>query len=473
MLDQTGASIPRATVTLTSAATQAMQTSITNDTGAYHFSELAPGQYSLVVTADGFKTNNVTNLALEAETPRNVNITLQPGGNTESVQVNGDLVPLLQTADASIGTTIDSVEIQRLPTIGSDPYELLRTAPGITGTGARSGTGQAVFLPNAAGPGGSNSGIFQTENEVQIAAAGQRQADNNFMVDGVSVNSLTHGGSAVVSPNEEAVGEMTVVSTSYDASDGRNSGAQIKIVTKSGTDSLHGSMFGLYDEAGLNAANKWGGPSGAPVTVVDNDQRSWAASLGGPAVRKKLFFFVSWAGFTTANNTYANSYVETSQYRAAVVANRAGGVSAAILGAANAAPRVRAVLTPSCAGLTVGVNCNVVTGGLDIGSLTPGGTSQIGVFPASTQLGGGLDGITDVENAQLYVPAHSRGNQYNARGDYDVTSRDHLAGSVYFTKLDNYGISGAARSRRKGIFPSSRSTPLRPPSTFTRSHPAG
>jgi hypothetical protein len=453
VLDQSEASIPHATVTLTNAATQATQTSITNDTGAYHFSELAPGQYSLVVTAAGFKTNKVTDLAVEAETPRNVNITLQPGGATESVQVNGDLVPLLQTADASIGTTIDSEQIQRLPTIGSDPYELLRTAPGITGTGARSGTGQAVFLPNGAGPGGSNSGIFQTENEVQIAAAGQRQADNNFMVDGVSVNSLTHGGSAVVSPNEEAVGQMTVVSTSYDASDGRNSGAQIKIVTQSGTNSLHGSMFGLYDEAGLNAANKWGGPSGALPTVVDNDQRSWAASLGGPIVQKKLFFFVSWAGFTTANNTETTAYVETPQYRAAVVANRAGGVSAAILGAANVVPRIRAVLTPSCAGLTVGVNCNVVTGGLDIGSLTPGGTSQIGVFPASIQLGGGLDGIADVENVQLYVPAHSRGNQFNARGDYDVTSRDHLAGSVYFTKLDNYGVSGAAGSRPEGDIP--------------------
>jgi hypothetical protein len=453
VLDQTGAAIPNATVTLTDAATQAIQTSTTNDTGAYHFSELAPGQYSLVVAAAGFKTNNVTDLALAAETPRNVNITLQPGATTESVQVNGDLVPLLQTADASIGTTIDSKEIQRLPTIGSDPYELLRTAPGITGDGARSGSGQAVFLPNGAGPGGSNSGIFQTENQVQIAAAGQRQADNNFMVDGVSVNSLTHGGSAVVSPNEEAVGEMNIVSTSFDASDGRNSGAQIKIVTKSGTDSLHGSLFGLYDEAGLNSVNKWGGPSGALPTVVDNDQRSWAASLGGPIVSKKLFFFVSWAGFTTANNSYTTAYVETPAYRQAVIANRAGGVSAAILGAPIVVPRVLAILTPSCAGLTVGVNCNVVTGGLDIGSLTPGGASQIGVFPANTQLGGGLDNIADVENAQLYVPAHSRGNQFNARGDYDLTSRDHLAGSVYFTKLDNYGISGADGSRPEGDIP--------------------
>jgi hypothetical protein len=453
ILDQTGATIPKATVTLIQAATQQTQVSITNAAGAYHFNELEPGQYTLVITATGFKTSNLTNLALAAETPRGVDVTLQLGEDTVSVQVNGDTVPLIQTADASIGTTIDGEEIQRLPTFGADPYELLRTAPGITGDGARSGTGQAVFLPNGAGPGGSNSGIFQTENQVQISAAGQRQADNNFMVDGVSVNSLTHGGAAVVSPSEEAVGQITIVSTSFDASDGRNSGAQIKIVTKSGTDNLHGSLFGLYDEAGLNAYNKWGGPSGALPTIVDNDQRSFAASLGGPAVHKKVFYFLSWAGFTTANNSETTGYVETPQYRAAVVANRKGGVSAGILADPNVVPRIRTILTPACNGLTAGVNCNVVAGGLDIGSLTPGGASQLGVFPANTQIGGGLDGVPDVENVQLYVPAHSRGNQFNTRIDYDVTSKDHLAGSVYFTKLDNYGISGAAGSRPQGDIP--------------------
>ena len=93
VLDPTGASIPQATVTLINPATQVTQISTSNETGAYHFNELAPGQYSLVVTAPGFKTNNVTDLPLAAETPRSVNVTLQPGGATESVQVNGDLVP--------------------------------------------------------------------------------------------------------------------------------------------------------------------------------------------------------------------------------------------------------------------------------------------------------------------------------------------------------------------------------------------
>jgi len=161
VLDQSGASIPRATVTLTNAATQETQTSTTNDTGAYHFSELAPGQYSLVVTAAGFKTNNVTNLALEAETPRNVNITLQPGGATESVQVNGDLVPLLQTADASIGTTIDSKEIQRLPTIGSAPMNSCALRPASPAPAPAAARAKPSFFPMAPAPAAPTPGSFR------------------------------------------------------------------------------------------------------------------------------------------------------------------------------------------------------------------------------------------------------------------------------------------------------------------------
>jgi len=457
VLDSSGAAISHANVTLTNKGTQQAVTSATNDTGAYHFSELAPGQYSLAVTATGFKKSDLTQVAIEAESPRSVNVTLQPGGAAETVEVTADQVPLLQTSDASVGATIDSEEIQKLPTVGADPYEVLRTAPGITGDGARSGSGQALLLPNGAGPGGSNSGIFQTENQVQISADGQREADNNFMIDGVSVNSLTYGGAAVVTPNQEAVGQISIVSTSFDASDGRNSGAQIKVVTKSGSNALHGSLFGVYDEPGLNAFDRWGGPSNALPTKVENKARTYAASIGGPIRRSKIFYFASYEGYTTANNTETTSYVETPEFRAAVLAQRAGGVSAGILGNAGAVPRIRDVITPSCAGLVLGVNCNVVTGAsgpaLDIGSLTPGGASQIGVFPANIQTGGGLVGDPDVENVQLFVPSHSRGNQFNGRGDWFASTRDQVAGTFYITKLDNDGTTGSAGSRPQADAP--------------------
>ena len=457
VLDSSGAAISHANVSLTNTSTQQTQTSTTNATGAFHFGELASGQYSLVVTATGFKKSDMTQVAVEAESPRSIDVTLQAGGATESVEVTADQVPLLQTSDASVGTTIDSEEIQKLPTVGADPYEVLRTAPGITGDGARSGSGQALLLPNGAGPGGSNSGIFQTENQVQISADGQRQADNNFMIDGVSVNSLTYGGAAVVTPNQEAVGQISIVSTSYDASDGRNSGAQIKVVTKSGSNALHGSLFGVYDEPGLNAFDRWGGPSNALPTRVENKARTYAASIGGPILRNKVFGFASYEGYTTANNTETTSYVETPEYRAAVIAQRPGSVTAGILGDPGAVPRIRDVITPSCAGINPVADCNVVTGSsgpaLDIGSLTPGGASQIGVFPANNQIGGGLVGDPDVENAQLFVPSHSRGNQFNGRGDWFATSKDQVAGTFYITKLDNDGTTGTAGSRPQADAP--------------------
>ncbi len=465
--DTSGAIVPKATVTLTNLGTQQTQIAITSAAGFYRFSELAPAHYKLVVAATGFKNSSYDDISLAAETSRDLDIKLSVGGETDTVTVNANETPVLQTSDASIQTTIDSETIQRLPTIGADPFEVLRLSPGITGDGARSGTGSAVFLPNGAGPGGSNTGVFQTENQVQISADGQRQADNNFMVDGVSVNSLTHGGSAVVTPNEEAVGQITVVSTSYDASDGRNSGAQVKLVTKSGTNDLHGSLFFLYDEPGLNAFNKFGGPAPGTLPVkVTNKQRSYAASLGGPIIKNKLFLFTSYQGFTLANNNSTTAYVETPGYRSSVISNRPGGVSAKILADPAVASRIRAIIAPNCSGFnsytppaTTGnpapqaqPTCQVVSGGLDIGSLTPGGASQLGVFPGAPY-GGGLDGIADVENVQLFVPAHSRGNQFNGRVDYNLSQKDLIAGSVYFTKLDNYGISGTAGSRPQADLP--------------------
>ena len=131
VLDSSRAAIPNASVVLTNAATAESRNTTTNATGACRFTELPSGQYSIVVTAARFKTSNLTNVAIEAESPRDVNVTLQPGGATESVEVRGDEIPLLQTDDASISTTLDSEQIQRLPTFGADPYELLRTAPGI------------------------------------------------------------------------------------------------------------------------------------------------------------------------------------------------------------------------------------------------------------------------------------------------------------------------------------------------------
>jgi hypothetical protein len=474
--DPTGAAIPNATLTLTNLGNQQTQTATSSAQGSYRFGELPPEHYKLAVTAPGFKSSTYADIQLAAETPRDLPVVLSAGEVTEAITVNASEAPALQTADASIGSTIDSEAIQRLPIVGGNPYELLRTAPGVTGDGARAGNGTAVFLPNGAGPGGSSRGIFQTENQTQISADGQRVADNNYTVDGVSVNSLTHGGAAVVTPNQEAIGQITVLSTSYDAADGRNSGAQIKVVTRSGTNTLHGSLYFLYDEPGLNAYAKYGGPDGQKPLRTPIKQRAYDASLGGPLWRDKLFGFASFAGFGLTANSVVTQYVETPQFRSQVTAQRPGSIATQIVGSAGVTPRVLNVLPLNCSiyannqgmyapkgGVTQtaagGPYCNPVAGGVDIGSPTAGGASQIGVYVPSfssataNYVGGGLDGVPDIEYAQLLVPTRSRGRQFNGRVDWYVTQKDQFAGSFYLTKLDSNGISGTTDSRPQSDLP--------------------
>jgi hypothetical protein len=479
VLDSTQAAIPGAKVTLTNTGTQATQVVTSGSAGSFAFNALPPGSYTLQVEANGFQGNTINNVSVTAETPRNLNVTLQAGKESQTVTVDADTLPVLQTDDANVSRTLTNDEIERLPLFGADPYELLRTAPGITGDGARSGTGGAVFLPNNVGVGGSNSGIYQTENQPQISADGQPEVDNNFMIDGVSVNSLVHGGAAVVSPNQESVASINVISSSYDAEDGRNSGAQIKVTTKSGTNQIHGSLNFVYDEPGLNSFNGYAGPVAGSVPMrVQIKQRTYAASLGGPILKNKLFLFASYQGYGQGNNTLsAPLYVDTASYRASVIAARPGGLSAATLANPLVTPSIKAVLASNCAlyannpttffpnkvngtgsvvtqTATNGPYCQVESGGVDIGSVTPGGASQLGVYlpvfdtgtatapgPAlgvgGAYIGGGLDTVADLTQAQLNVPSHSRGNQFNGRVDYQVTKKDLVAGSVYFTKLDN------------------------------------
>ncbi len=130
-----------------------------------------------------------------------------------------------------------------LPEFGRDPYNLERLTPGVFGDASRQANGNSQAIPQQVGPGGSNSQIFQTENQVQAIADGQRVSANDYVLDGVSVNSLEWGGAAVVTPNPESVQEIAVASNTFSAQDGRNSGAQVKVISKNGTNNFHGVCY--------------------------------------------------------------------------------------------------------------------------------------------------------------------------------------------------------------------------------------
>src|SRR6266404_6612455 len=284
VMDAQNNAIGAASVTVTDQATGVAHKVVTSGQGFYRISELPPGRYTVSVEANGFKTSVSKDVEIKAEEPRGFDVTLVVGTVTEQVVVSAS-AESLHTENANTGTTLSTDQIERLPQFGRDPYELLRLTPGVFGDSSRGANGGANNLPNSTGPGGSNASIFQTENSVQVVANGQRQDTNNFTVDGMSVNSLQFGGSAVITPNQESVQEITVLSGSYSAEDGRTSGAQVKVVTKSGTNQLHGSAFFKYQDPNWNAYNKYGGPTTGTTPVppvrVNNNFRQFGASLGG------------------------------------------------------------------------------------------------------------------------------------------------------------------------------------------------
>jgi Carboxypeptidase regulatory-like domain/TonB dependent receptor/TonB-dependent Receptor Plug Domain len=449
--DPSGAVVAGATVTVTNLETNKSQQTTTSDEGFYRVTGLPPGRYTVTAELSGFKRAVIENVVVNAETPEGVNLALEAGQVSESVTVSaGEQATALHTETPSIDRAITTREILRIPQAGRDPYELIRLTPGVFGEGARGANGNAVNLPNTTGPGGSNTSIFQVENQVPISANGQRVSANNFQIDGVSVNSLEHGGAAVITPNQESVKEIRVQSNAYSAEYGRNSGAQIQVVSQNGTNQFHGSALFKYNDPALNAFNRYGGPTGdptqsAPPVRVNNRFRQFGGSVGGPIKKDRLFFFFSYEGVRNNTNDFVSNWVETPEFRQQVISQRPGSVTAQVFQSAGIVPRIVTVLPADCSIFNNDpTRCRVVAGGLDIGSLT-GATGQY--VSLGNQVGGGLDNIPDIQFVRLAVPNQQRGHQYNGRVDFTPGNNDQIALSSYITRRNDVLSDPGGRSR--------------------------
>jgi hypothetical protein len=452
VLDAHGAVIVGATITLINKETNRTQQSTSGDEGFYRFDRLPPGQYMLVVEHAGFKKAVLGNVEVKAEEAQGINVQLEVGEITDTVTVSTELATQLQTENANVASTITNREVLRLPQYGRDPYELVRLAPGVFGLGARICCGLSLGLPNATYPSGSSQSIFADENQPPISANGQRVTANNFEVDGVSVNSQEFGGSATLTPSQEAVKEVRVASSSYSAENG-GAGVLVQVVSQNGTNYLHGSAFYKYNDPSLNAYQKWGGPFSGPHRDPKR-YRQWGGSLGGPVYlpsfgeggpalwsgKNKLFFFFAYETIRRRNISYDNSWIETPEFRQLLREVRPGSIAAQVLSAPGIEPRILSLIPRDCA--SAGVNdplkCATLSGGLDIGSPTGvvGQSIDDPFNPFVGGLGGGLDGIPDVQFAQTIFALRSKSQQINVRFDYQATDHDLIAFSFYKTPID-------------------------------------
>ncbi|MFL6452321.1 MAG: TonB-dependent receptor domain-containing protein [Bryobacteraceae bacterium] len=455
--DSQGGVIPGATVTLTSRETNTAKSATTSQAGVYSITGLAPGTYTVSVEAQGFAKKD-QNITIESEQARAQDVQLQIAGQAaETVTVSASETPAIETQTATISGTISGNQLRALPTFGRDPFQAAQLAPGAFGDNARNAGGSgSQNLPGSAGPGGTSatSSIFQTENQVQIVANGTRNSSNSFQVDGVSVNSLAWGGAAVITPNEESVKEVTVQSNPYSAENGRNSGAQVLVVSRNGTNEFHGSALFKADRPGLNAYQRYNGP-GNPVQRNADRFNQWAGSLGGPILKNRLFFFFSYETLLNSSSSTSLNWYETPQYLSAIRAAAPNNYAARYAGYPGEGVAFNQIAFKSCAdaGIASSTLCQPVFSngqyaGLDVGSplrIARGLQDPGYASPGDFGVGGGLDGVPDVFYVQTVNPTNIRPQQYNGRLDFQATSKDLITFTSYYVPNDITNYNGPVR----------------------------
>jgi len=463
--DSQGAAVPGATVTLVDTATNEKRVSTSDANGIYQFNALAPAPYQLTVEHDGFKKKVLDHVQIIPEQLNALDLELELGEVQQTVTVSGT-VQTLDTETATVSGTVSSNQIQHMPSFNRDIFQLAQLAPGVFGDASQQSGGGAFNLPGNQGPGGTpggSGGIFATENGPQIQSAGGQYETNGIAIDGISTVSAVWGGTSVITPSEDSVEDMKIVSNSYDAENGRFSGAQIQVTTKSGTNDLHGSAFFKASRPGLNAYQRWNGvgsnqpgtPSSRGLNRDDDRFNQYGGSLGGPIWKNKIFAFFNWETSPLTSVTTAQGWYETSQFDNS--AATAGSIAAKYLSFPGNGVSSNGIIPRTCAsiGLTEKTaanpagNCQTVAGGLDIGSPIKTGLGMqdltYGGSPSQPGVGGGLDGIPDIAYFNSLNPTTTSQMQFNGRVDANLTAKDHLAFTLYYVPVTVTDYNGAIR----------------------------
>jgi hypothetical protein len=302
IMDQSGAVIPHAKVSLTNVDTNFTVTTSGNDAGAYTFSPVRIGGYTITAEVPGFAKAVQSNLTLSVQQHLVVNLTLTPGGVTQKVEVTSAPVQL-QTQEASVGQVVGSQTVNSLPLNGRNFTFLAQIVAGVN-------TPQADTRGNAA------SGAF--------SANGERPAQNNYLLDGIDNNSNTidflNGTNFVVLPPVDAVQEFKVQTSDYSAQQGRAGGAILNATIKSGTNQLHGDVWEFLRNDKLDAADFF--EDSAQIKKGEFRQNQFGFTIGGPVVipnvyngRNKLFFFGDYEGTRRVQGSVFTNSVPTDLER--------------------------------------------------------------------------------------------------------------------------------------------------------------
>lgn len=406
--DASGSAVVGAVVTLVNTATNVTRDTTSGSSGEYQFLEVPIGTYEVDVSQTGFKKFARKDVGVDLNQVVGVDIVLQVGGSTETVEVTGQ-PPIVDTSSTQLGAIVNERASTQLPLNERDVYQLLQLQPGV-----QSQLGNDTFY------GSDRPGV--------VTVNGGRGRSNNYSVNGGDGNDL-FANLPAVQPSPDSIEEFRVITNSFDAEYGRNAGAVVNVVTKSGTNSFHGNVYEFFRNTDLNAR-----PftfTAAPKPAFHQNQ--FGGTFGGPIKKDKSFFFVAYEGRRIVQG------VVSQPVTVPTAAQLNGDFSASPLSGTSPTATVASLLNdrPGCASAVQAAG----------GSPIAAGTAYSSIFPNSQIPTACFDPVA-VSLAKLYVPTTTspsgqviavpnrtdNGNQVQGRFDHSWTPNQKTSIYYYYDK---------------------------------------
>jgi Carboxypeptidase regulatory-like domain len=412
--DPTGAVLSGVKVTLMNAATGSSRDVQSNDSGDYSFVEVPPGEYQLEFEMRGFKKNVRKGVTLQVNQIVTLNMTMELGATQEIVDVTSE-APLVDTTSTQLGAVVDDRTVVQLPLNSRDTYQFLQLQPGVMSTS-----------------GSSNSIIYGSNSAGAVSVNGGRGRSNNFSVNGGDANDQFVN-LPTVQPSPDSIQEFRVITNTFDAEYGRNSGSVVNVVTKSGTNQWHGDAYEFFRNKVLNATSYQFGLEGTPKPQFNQNQ--FGGTFGGPIKKDKMFFFASYEGRRVRQG------IPSQVVTVPTVAERPGA-SQAFSNFSDLGTPFGGTLTNSAI-LTNRAGCSAAVAAAGGGTISDG-VPYATIFP-NNQIPLPCMDSTAVDLLQFVptpngtgnliqtVPSEPvTGNQFTVRYDYTINSKQNLSVYYYF-----------------------------------------
>ncbi|MEY2412414.1 MAG: hypothetical protein QOD84_1020, partial [Acidobacteriaceae bacterium] len=392
--DSQGSVIPSAEVVITNIETGVSRPTTTNEDGLYTAPNLLPGKYEVKFTAPGFKTELRTGITLTVGAEQVVDLNMQVGTTTETVQVTGE-APAVQTTTSDISAVVNATTVRELPLNGRSWTDLAVLQPGVNAIQT-----QPTF---AAGTDRGNRGFGQ-----QLTISGARPQQNNYRLDGVSLNDYANAAPGSVLGGNlgvDAIQEFSVLTTNYSAEYGKTSGGVINAITRSGTNQIHGSVYEFLRNSALDARNYFDGDKIPPFK-----RNQFGGAVGGPIVKNHTFFFADYEGIRQSKGITSFTTVPSAAARAGLLCSNPSGADPG-------SPCTTTQLTPGP---------NTDANGVDLAAKA---YLPFWHLPNGPILGNGDIGVFSFPGQQVVNE-----NFFTARVDHKFSDKDSLFGTYMYDK---------------------------------------